>query len=364
MDPASEALPRQRRRPQGGADRRARAAWQWRRSWRSRRRKAFGGHCADRRAESSGSPELERIRCLGSGRSARRGWIDQLALEFEELAASATEDELAAEQAAAETTTVRPLARPAPSATRSPTTCRRERVVIDPANGLRVLRRQSPAQARRGRDADAGDDAAAVESDRDGAGEVLVSRLRKDGQAPLPWSRGDGRARACWQFIDLGDKDLKNIARPVRVYQLEHRRWHDRAQAFQRAKRLRPAWPCLTKPSVAVLPFQNMSGDPRAGLLSPTGWSRTSSTGLSRVKWLLVIARNSSFVYKGRAVEHFRQVGRELGVRYVLEGGVRKAGARVRITAQLVDSRNRGAPMGREVRWRPAGRVRPARSDH
>ena len=86
-------------------------------------------------------------------------------------------------------------------------------------------------------------------------------------------------------------------------------------------------------------------------------------TGLSRIKWLFVIARNSSFTYKGKAVD-IRQVGRELGVRYVLEGGVRKAGNRLRITAQLDRSRNGRASLGRQVRRRARRRIRPAGPDH
>ena len=100
----------------------------------------------------------------------------------------------------------------------------------------------------------------------------------------------------------------------------------------QRARRL--ALP--DKPSIAVLPFQNMSGDPEQEYFAD-GMVEDIITGLSRIKWLFVIARNSSFVYKGKAVD-VRQVGRELGVRYVLEGGVRKAGNRLRITAQLIEA--------------------------
>src|SRR5271165_2578309 len=106
--------------------------------------------------------------------------IDQLALEFEELAASATEDELAAEQAAAKTTTVRPFTTPARRARHVPRPFAARAGGDRSADDLRVLRRQSSAQARRGRDADARDDAPAVEGDRDGAGEVLVPGLRKD----------------------------------------------------------------------------------------------------------------------------------------------------------------------------------------
>jgi adenylate cyclase len=90
------------------------------------------------------------------------------------------------------------------------------------------------------------------------------------------------------------------------------------------------------KPSIAVLPFQSMSGDPEQEYFAD-GMVEDIITGLSRIKGLFVIARNSSFTYKGRAVD-IRQVGRELGVRYVLEGGVRKAGQRLRITGQLIEA--------------------------
>ena len=90
------------------------------------------------------------------------------------------------------------------------------------------------------------------------------------------------------------------------------------------------------KPSIAVLPFQNMSGDPEQEYFAD-GMAEDILTGLSRHRWLFVIARNSTFTYKGRAVD-VRQVGRELGVRYVLEGSVRRVGSRVRFTAQLVET--------------------------
>ena len=90
------------------------------------------------------------------------------------------------------------------------------------------------------------------------------------------------------------------------------------------------------KPSIAVLPFQNMSGDAEQEYFVD-GMVEDIITGLSRIKWLFVIARNSSFTYKDKAVD-VRQVGRELGVRYVMEGGVRKAGNRLRITAQLIEA--------------------------
>ena len=143
------------------------------------------------------------------------------------------------------------------------------------------------------------------------------------------------RDKLKYDFIDLGDKDLKNIARPVRVYSLNMDGGGDPAHpSVREAPETRLALP--DKPSIAVLPFQNMSGDPEQDYFAD-GMVEDIITGLSRIKWLFVIARNSSFVYKGRAVD-VRQVGRELGVRYVLEGGVRKAGGRVRITAQLIDA--------------------------
>jgi adenylate cyclase len=90
------------------------------------------------------------------------------------------------------------------------------------------------------------------------------------------------------------------------------------------------------RPSIAVLPFSNMSGDPEQDYFAD-GISEDIITGLSKLRWFFVIACNSSFIYKGKAVDT-RWVGRELGVRYVLEGSVRKSGSRVRITAQLIDA--------------------------
>ena len=114
--------------------------------------------------------------------------------------------------------------------------------------------------------------------------------------------------------------------------------------------------------SIAVLPFQNMSGDPEQEYFVD-GMVEDIITGLSRIKWLFVIARNSSFIYKGKAVD-VRQVGRELGVRYVLEGGVRKAGNRLRISAQLIEAETGSASLGRQVRRRARGRFRPSGSNH
>jgi len=98
----------------------------------------------------------------------------------------------------------------------------------------------------------------------------------------------------------------------------------------------RPALVLPDKPSIAVLPFQNMSGDPEQEYFAD-GISEDIITGLSKLRWLFVIARNSSFAYKGKVAD-VKRVSRELGVRYVLEGSVRKGGNRVRITSQLIDA--------------------------
>jgi TolB-like protein len=135
------------------------------------------------------------------------------------------------------------------------------------------------------------------------------------------------RDRLPFVFEDLGEQQVKNIARPVRVYRVR--------DAAPKAP-APPALPLPDKPSIAVLPFANMSGDPEQEYFAD-GMVEEIITALSRIRWLFVIARNSSFTYKGQAVD-VKQVGRELGVRYVLEGSVRKAGGRVRITAQLIDA--------------------------
>ena len=139
------------------------------------------------------------------------------------------------------------------------------------------------------------------------------------------------RDRVDSAFDDKGETALKNIARPVRVFAL--------AGAKQTATKVIESAPQLTlpdKPSIAVLAFQNMSGDPEQEYFAD-GMVEDIITALSRFNSLFVIARNSSFAYKGKAVD-IKQVGRELGVRYVLEGSVRKAGLKVRITGQLIDT--------------------------
>jgi adenylate cyclase len=138
------------------------------------------------------------------------------------------------------------------------------------------------------------------------------------------------RDRLDLAFGDLGERELKNIARPVRVYRLQ-------PPAESTAPPVPEAALSLPdKPSIAVLPFANMSGDPEQEHFAD-GIAEDILTGLARLRWLFVIARNSSFTYKGRHVD-VRQVGRELGVRYVLEGSVRKGGHRIRVTGQLIEA--------------------------
>jgi adenylate cyclase len=135
-------------------------------------------------------------------------------------------------------------------------------------------------------------------------------------------------------FADLGEHGVKNIARPVRVYRVEKAIGPLAGGADDRT--ITSVVPDEAGPSLAVLPFTNMSGDPEQEYFVD-GIVEDIITGLSRIKWLFVIARNSTFIYKGRAVD-LKQVGRELGVRYVLEGSLRKVGNRVRLTAQLIEA--------------------------
>ncbi len=146
-------------------------------------------------------------------------------------------------------------------------------------------------------------------------------------------------------FDDLGEQQVKNIPEAIRVYRVaptspHHNPPPQAGEGSARSARVGalepPALALPDKPSIAVLPFANMSGDPEQEYFAD-GMVEEIITALSRIGWLFVIARNSSFTYKGQAVD-VKQVGRELGVRYVLEGSVRKAGTRVRITAQLIDA--------------------------
>ncbi len=133
-------------------------------------------------------------------------------------------------------------------------------------------------------------------------------------------------------FEDRGEQQLKNISKPVRTFAVRT------GAFFAPTERLSAAPPLPDKPSIAiaVLPFENMSGDPEQEYFAD-GMVEEITTALSRFKWLFVIARNSSFTLKGKAVD-VKEVGRRLGVRYILEGSVRKAAGKVRITGQLIDA--------------------------
>jgi adenylate cyclase len=134
-------------------------------------------------------------------------------------------------------------------------------------------------------------------------------------------------------FADLGEHSVKNIARPVHVYRIET--WiESRNISSANPEHALPGR--LDRPSIAVLPFANLSGDPEQDYLAD-GMVEDIITGLARIKWLFVIARNSSFAYKGKVV-NVKQAGRELGVRYILEGSIRKAANRVRVTGQLIEA--------------------------
>jgi TolB-like protein/class 3 adenylate cyclase len=143
--------------------------------------------------------------------------------------------------------------------------------------------------------------------------------------------RNQVRDKLPYAFEDMGEQSVKNIARSVRVYCVRLGR-----RVATTTEPVRSTLPLPNKPSIAVLPFQNMSGDAEQEYFAD-GIVEDLITALSRVKWLFVIARNSSFVYKSKVAD-VRQVARELGVRYVLEGSVRKGGSRLRITGQLIEA--------------------------
>jgi TolB-like protein len=140
-------------------------------------------------------------------------------------------------------------------------------------------------------------------------------------------------------FVDLGVQQVKNIQEPIRAYQASAQS-ETQQTAPEHVAEVENAPPLPDKPSIAVLPFQNMSGDPEQEYFAD-GIAEDVLTTLSKIQELLVIARNSSFVFKGQARD-IREIGRILGARYVLEGSVRKAGKRVRLAAQLIDSLNGG----------------------
>ena len=154
-------------------------------------------------------------------------------------------------------------------------------------------------------------------------GGICVSRVVRD----------QVRDKLNFTFDDRGEQQVKNIARPVRVFDVKIA---GETMTLTSYSGVAAPLPLPDKPSIAVLPFQNMSGDPEQEYFAD-GMVEEIITALSRIRWLFVIARNSSFTYKGKSVD-VKQVGRQLGVRYLLEGSVRKGGNRVRITAQLVEA--------------------------
>jgi adenylate cyclase len=134
----------------------------------------------------------------------------------------------------------------------------------------------------------------------------------------------------------MGEQTVKNIARPIGVHRVSLAESAAPTTVKSAAVAAKTDLSSANRPSIAVLPFTNMSGDPEQEYFAD-GISEDIITGLSKLRWFFVIARNSSFSYKGKAVD-LKRVARELGVRYVLEGSVRRGGNRVRITTQLIDA--------------------------
>jgi adenylate cyclase len=155
-------------------------------------------------------------------------------------------------------------------------------------------------------------------------GGICVSRVVRD----------QVRDKLALSFEDMGEQSVKNIARPVRVFRVGTT--IEEEASLPSTTAAAPTLAMSERPSIAVLPFQNMSNDPEQEYFVD-GIVEDIITSLSRIKWLFVIARNSTFVYKGHAVD-IKQAGRELGVRYILEGSLRKAGNRLRITTQLIEA--------------------------
>jgi adenylate cyclase len=170
-----------------------------------------------------------------------------------------------------------------------------------------------------------------------GDGVNLASRLEKIAE-PGGICIGRGvyeqvKSKLPYAYADIGERKVHNIPEPLRVYSVRLDKADGKASVGMSMK---AALPLPDKPSIAVLPFQNMSGDSEQEYFAD-GMVEEIITALSRFRQLFVIARNSSFTYKGRAID-VKQVGRELGVHYVLEGSVRRASHRVRITGQLIDT--------------------------
>ena len=156
-------------------------------------------------------------------------------------------------------------------------------------------------------------------------GGIMVSRTVHD----------QVRDKLSFGFEDMGEQAVKNISRPIGVHRISLAESAPTAVKPGAAAPM-PELAAVQRPSIAVLPFVNMSGDPEQEYFAD-GISEDIITGLSKLRWFFVIARNSTFAYKGKAVD-VKRAARELGVRYVLEGSVRKGGNRVRITAQLIDA--------------------------
>jgi len=173
-----------------------------------------------------------------------------------------------------------------------------------------------------------------------GAGVVLAQRLEQLADSDGVVVQGNVSetvpTRMPFEFKNLGEQLLKGFDQPVRAFSAKLRPGEElpAPEATQAIESRNPQVP--DRPSIAVLPFENMSGDPEQEFFAD-GISEDLITALSRIHWFFVIARNSSFTYKGQAVEVTR-VADELGVRYVIEGSVRKSGNRVRISAQLIDA--------------------------
>src|SRR6516162_3693676 len=154
-------------------------------------------------------------------------------------------------------------------------------------------------------------------------GGICVSRMVRD----------QVRDKLAISFEDMGEQQVKNIARPARAYRALLAERTDRPSTLSETAAPRTL---SDRPSIAVLPFNNVSGDPEQEYFVD-GITEDIITALSKWRWFLVIARNSTFAYKGKSVD-LKEVGRDLGVRYVLEGSMRRAGPRVRITSQLIDT--------------------------
>jgi adenylate cyclase len=172
-----------------------------------------------------------------------------------------------------------------------------------------------------------------------GEGVNIAARVENECEPGGVWLSDDAyrqvRGKANFAFDDLGERSLKNIDRPVRIYSVRSAVFSLSTNVGSPVESRKIVSP-PDRPSIAVLPFSNMSGDPEQEYFAD-GIVEDITTALSRFKSLFVIARNSSFTYKGRAVD-IKQAGRELGVRYLLEGSVRKSGERMRISGQLIDA--------------------------